>query len=185
LVSSRSRSFSSSSASKRIVGDHANGGPAPAAALAEVDEEHDGELEPLGGVHGHQVHGVDRVDGGVGLVAHRQAIDVIGNARQRRVAAVLDAPDQPAELLDVLARLHQPRPAQLPRVARLGDDQVHQVGGRHPVRQCEPAWHGVAREGEHGAIGLGQRRRVPVALQHPTEVRGEPCERSVADPHEP
>ena len=55
-------------------------------------------------MHRHQVHRVDRVDDGVRLVAGRQAVEVRGEPGQREVAAVLEAPHEAADLLDVLAR---------------------------------------------------------------------------------
>src|SRR5438477_8220258 len=84
-----------------------------ARAPPDVDDEDDRELEPLRGVHRHQADGVDRVDRGVRLVADGEPLQMIGNPRERRVAAILRAADHRAQLLQVLARLPPPRPAEL------------------------------------------------------------------------
>ena len=95
------------------IGPRRPGGP-----LRQVHDEDDGELEPFRRVDGHQVDGVERLDDGVRLVARGQRIDVIGDPRERRIAAILDAADQPPHLLEVLPRLQPPRAAKLVRVGR-------------------------------------------------------------------
>ena len=47
-----------------------------------------------------------RVDRGVRFVADREPLEMVGDAGERRVAAVLNAADHAAQLLQVLARLH-------------------------------------------------------------------------------
>ena len=56
-------------------------------------------------MHGHEAHRVDGVDGGVRFVADRKALEVLGDARERRIAAVLRAADHRAQLLQVFPRL--------------------------------------------------------------------------------
>ena len=119
--------------------DDPNGVAAAAAALPEIDDEDDRELESLGGVDRHQVHGVGRVDDGVGFVAAgHQLREVVDEPAERGVAAVLDAADQAAHLLQVLARLRQPGPGDLHRIGRLGEHAVDQLGRRQLIGQREP-----------------------------------------------
>ena len=56
-------------------------------------------------MHGHQADRVDRVDRGVRFVADREPLEMFGDARERRVAAVLNAAHHAAQLLQVFARL--------------------------------------------------------------------------------
>ena len=109
-------------------------------------------------MHGHQVHGVGGVERGVGLVAHGQPIEVRGDSAQRGVAAVLDAAQERAELLEVLARLLEPRPAQLDAVGRLVEDEVDQLGRRHAVGAGAPPGGRCPSRGKPGLVGRIERR---------------------------
>ena len=110
-----------------------------AGAPGHVDDEDDGKFEPFGRVDGHQVHGVERLEHRIRLVAGGQRVDVIGDARQRRVAAVLDAPDEPAHLLQVLPRLLPARSAQLVGVGGLRQELFDQVRRRDAIDLREPS----------------------------------------------
>ena len=107
-------------------------------------------------MHGHQVDGVERFEDRVRLVARRQRIEVIGNARERGVAAVLNAADEAAHLLDVLPRLLAPSAAQLVGVGRVGDELLDQIRGRNAIHPREPRGHVAARLLQRRA---GRRRR--------------------------
>ena len=121
------------------AGDDANRITEAAGPAREVDEKDDRKLESLRGVDRHQVHGVERIDHRVGFVADREAVEVRGNAAERRVAAVLDAANQRAHLLQVLARLQQPRAAHLHEIRRLGQHEIEQLGGRQPIDEPSPS----------------------------------------------
>ena len=110
----------------RSVGysDDANGITEAAGPAREIDEEDDGKLESLRGVDRHQVHSVERVDDRVGFVADGEPVKVSGDAAERRVTTVLDAADQRAHLLQVLACLQQPRAAHLHEIGRFGQYEV-------------------------------------------------------------
>ena len=104
----------------------------------EVHEEDDRELEPLGGMHRHQVDGASRLDDGVRLVTGAQGVEVAGQAPERRIAPAFDAPDERAHLLHVLARLIQPAPAELEGVRGLAEHGVDELARRNPIRELEP-----------------------------------------------
>ena len=59
----------------------------------------------------HQIDRIDGIDGRIGLVADRQAIEVRRQSGQSRVATVLHAPQQRTDLLEILPGLEKPRTA--------------------------------------------------------------------------
>ena len=74
---------------------------------------------------------------------------MIGNPRERGIAAVLRAPNQPAELLEVFVRLHPPRAAQFVCIRRFPQHGIDELGGRHPVDPRQPPGHAGAQSIEH------------------------------------
>jgi hypothetical protein len=68
------------------------------------------------------------------------------------VASVLNTPDQAADLLQVLARLRQPRSAHLDEVGRLGKHEIQQLSRRHAINETAPTGAGVARPGERFGV---------------------------------
>ena len=75
----------------------------------------------------HQADCVDRVDRGIRFVADRELFEMFGDPRQRRIAAVLGAPDHRAQLLQVLARLTCSWAVHFDPVGSLVENGVEQV----------------------------------------------------------
>ena len=107
-------------------------------------------------MHRHQADRVDRIDRGVRFVADRQPIEMLGDAPERRVAAVLDAPHEPAQLLQILPRLEVPRPAKLVASRR---------SSRESRRAARPASHDPPRQPARDR--RAQRAPAPSGLRHP------------------
>jgi hypothetical protein len=107
--------------------DHAYGLRKTGGATRQVHDEHHWKLEALRGVHGHQVHRIHGLEDRIRLVSRAERVEMLGEPRHRRVAAVLDAANEPAHLLDVLPRLLPPRAADLVRVRRFAEDLLEQL----------------------------------------------------------
>ena len=138
-------------------------------------------------MHRHQIDGVERVDDGIRFVAERELFQVVGDPRERRVAAVLNAADERPQLLQILARLPAPRAACLERVRRLAQNRVEQLRRRGEVHLREPARQRLADAGEHGAIlnleRLIRRWRVD-RRQRLREPRSERGDRPIGQPQD-
>ena len=133
----------------------------------------------------HQVDRVDGVDDGVRLVARGEAIEVLGDAADGGVAAVLHAPHEVADLLQVLARLAEPTAAELEPVGRFLEHDVHEVRRRDAVHQPEPAVHGRPRLPEHGLIlGVEIDLRGDGVAERLGEARRQRLQRGIRQAHE-
>ena len=174
LVSSRSRACASSSASDWKSAMATAGAPSlevvirigartPPVPRPMLTTKTIGKLEPFGGVDGHQADRVHGVDGRVRLVTDRQTLEVIGDPRERRVSAILNPADQTAQLLEVLARLQTPGPADLQAVRRLGRARCR---GARPASSDRPARSqrrtSVPHLRQHDPV-LGRERRPGVS----------------------
>ena len=74
--------------------DHAEAATAAASLHLQVDEKDDRKLEPLGGVHRHQIHRARRFEDRIRFLAGAQRFEVLGDAAERGVPAALDASDE-------------------------------------------------------------------------------------------
>ena len=88
---------------------------------------------------GHQIDRIESIDRRVGLVADGEAVEMCRQSCQRRIATVLHTPQQRTDLLEVLPSLEKPRTAQFVRVCGLGQDEIHQFRGRHPINELQPS----------------------------------------------
>ena len=119
-------------------------------------------------MHGHQADGVLRVDRRVRLVADGELLEVVGDARQRRVAAVLEPPHHRPELLEVLARLTTRRAAQFEGVRGLaaGSRPAAPHGGSRSTHDSQRGTAPRSRAQHRAVVGVeaassagGERRR--------------------------
>ena len=162
----------------------------PAAAPLHVHDEDDRELQPLGRVRRHQVDGVDGIDDGVRLVAARHdAREMIDDAAERRVAAILNPSDERADLLEVLACLPDTTGRRSPR-------RTPTLRGRDPAARRaaadRPAPARTRHDRREPAPGACDRRdadrRSPAAASGPVRAadrpRRQPLQRLVRQPDE-
>ena len=137
---------------------------------------------------GHQVDRVERLDHGVRLVACRQRVEVSGHARQRRVAAILDAPDEAPHLLQVLPCLRPPRPAQLVGVGAVGEDRsMSSAGGMRSTCASQPGSDGApspsTRRSSSSRPAAAPER--PALEKRTARVRRQHREAAIRQPDEP
>ena len=147
----------------RVLGRGVRGDPdgrsRPARPASEVHDEHHGELEALRRVHGHQVHGVHRVDNGVRFVAGRQAVEVIREAGKRQVPAVLQPPHE-ARTSCVLAGGRGAAAPDLVLVGRIRQYPVQEFRGRDPIGQASQS---ARLERTHASTAASSSSRRPAA----------------------
>ena len=104
----------------------------------------------------HQADRVDRVDRRVRLVADRQLVEMIGDAGQRRVAAVLKSGHHAAKLLQVLPRLRPVRSSRLECVGRFGEQQIDQSQSATVDPRTAASADRRAKPRQHSSIVLGE-----------------------------
>jgi hypothetical protein len=170
-------------------GHHANWIAGAAAAALQVDEEDDRKLQPFRGVNRHQVHGVHGIDNRVRLVAAGgELIEVLEDARHRRVPTILDAAHEASDLLEVLARLSIRVPAHFSGISGFSQHVIEDLGGRNNIDELQPARDVLACQLEPFAIvGVEQRhdRRRLGPDYRCRESRREHPQRRVRETHEP
>ena len=93
---------------------------------------------------------------------------MVGDPRERRVAAILDAADHAAQLLEVLARLPAARPRELEGVRRFAQHRVEQFRRRQPIDPRQPRGTAARSRSRTRPIFVVEhaRRRRRVGAEH-------------------
>ena len=102
---------------------------------------------------------------------------MIGEAGQGEVAAVLQPPDEAADLLDVLACGHGPGSPDLVVVGRIRQDPVQQFRRRDPIGERQPVRDAGSRARQHlRVLGIqtvrGGRRQTGASAPRRSRARG-------------
>jgi hypothetical protein len=102
------------------------------------------------------MHGVQRIDCGVSLVADRKSIEVSHDPPESGIPPVLNPSHQRPDLLEVLPCLMEARAAEMPRIAGVDEDAIEQFSRRQPIDQRTPSRSGSPRRGESTLVDLDE-----------------------------
>jgi hypothetical protein len=121
------------------------------------------------------------------VVARGERVEMVGDPRQRRVPAVLNAAHEAADLLQVLASLLAAWTAELEGVRALVDDLLDQIRRWNAVDAADPVAHMAARVREDvGVLRIerGHGRGRVARKKRGGQVRRERRKRAVRQPDE-
>ena len=136
---------------------------------------------------GHEVDGVERLDDGVRLVSRSERIDVVGDTRQRGIAAILNATDEPAHFFQILPGLLPSWAAQLECIRGCREHMFDEIRRRNAVHAHDPLPHvrsHVFKDPLILDIQLGEQTGGCGISQGRGQRGSQPCEGRVGQAHE-